>query len=57
MYQDIIFEKALDERKEENFVALKGEVKNVEKVIEKLLTKLLECTSSVTERDFNVCGI
>lgn len=57
MYQDLIFENALDETKEKNFNALKGEVKDVEKIIENLLTKLLECTSSVTERDFNICGV
>ncbi len=57
MYQDEIFESALKETKEENLNALKGEVKTVEKVIEKLLTQLLECTSSVSERDFHVCGV
>lgn len=57
MYQDEIFENALKESKEENFKALQGEVKTVESVIEKLLTQLLECTSSISERDFNVCGV
>ena len=57
MYTDEIFENALKETKEESFKALQGEVKTVERVIEKLLTQLLECTSSVSERDFQVCGV
>ncbi len=57
MYQDEIFESALKDSKEENLKALKSEVKTVESVIEKLLTQLLECTSSVSERDFHVCGV
>lgn len=57
MYTDEIFENALKETKEESFKALQGEVKTVERVIEKLLAQLLECTSSVSERDFHVCGV
>lgn len=57
MYQDEIFESALRETKEESFRQLQGEVKTVERIIEKLLTQLLECTSSVSERDFHVCGV
>lgn len=57
MYQDKIFNNALRESKEERFRALQGEVKTVERVIENLLTQLLECTSSVSERDFHVCGV
>lgn len=57
MYQDKIYEDALRARREENFQELKSEVKNVEALINKLLTQLLECSASVTERDFNVCGV
>lgn len=57
MYQDKIFNNALRESKEESFRALQGEVKTVERVIENLLTQLLECTSSISERDFHVCGV
>lgn len=57
MYQDEIFESALRETKEESFRQLQGEVKTVERIIEKLLTQLLECTSAVSERDFHVCGV
>lgn len=57
MYQDEVFENALKESREESFIALQDEVKTVECVIERLLTQLFECTSSISERDFNVCGI
>ncbi len=57
MYQDEIFENALKEAKEESFRALQGEVKTVEAVIERLLTQLLECSASISERDFHVCGV
>lgn len=57
MYQDEIFDNALKEAKEESFRALQGEIKTVERLIEKLLTQLLECSASVSERDFNVCGV
>ena len=56
MYKDEIFENALKSAKEEEFKALKGEVKQVEKVIERLLTQLLECTTFVAERDYHVCA-
>lgn len=57
MYQDEIFENALKDAKEESFKELQCEVKSVEMVIEKLLTQLFECTSSISERDFHVCGV
>ncbi len=57
MYQDKIFENAVSEAKEQNFMALKTDVKTVERLINKLLTQLLECSASVTERDFHVCGV
>ena len=57
MYQDKIFEDALRRSKEERFEQLKDEVKTVEKAIEKFLSQILECTASVSERDFNMCGI
>ena len=56
MYKDEIFENALKNAKEEEFKALKGEVKQVEKVIEKLLTQLLECSTLISERDYHVCA-
>lgn len=57
MYEDEIFNNALKEAREEKFRELKCEVKTVERVIEKLLTQLLECSASVSERDFHVCGV
>ncbi len=57
MYNDEIFENALKESREEKFLSLKGEVKGIEGAIERFLTQLLECSSSVTERDFNVCAL
>lgn len=57
MYQDEIFENALQETKAENLKQLQGEVKTVERVIERLLTQLFESTTFVSERDFHVCGV
>ncbi|MBQ8460653.1 hypothetical protein IJ541_11225 [bacterium] len=57
MYQDEIFENALRESREESFRELKNEVKTVERAIEKFLTQLLECSSLMSERDFNVCSL
>ena len=57
MYQDKIYEDALRAKKENEFSNLQGEVKTVEKLINRLLTQLLECSASISERDFNVCGV
>ncbi len=57
MYQDEIFDKSVQEAQIEGLRALKAEVKTVEKLIERLLTQLLECSSSISERDFNVCSL
>ncbi len=57
MYQDEIFEKALNEAREENYKELQKEVKTIENLIERMLTQFLECSTAISERDFNVCGI
>ena len=57
MYQDKIYEKALRDSNEEKFNDLKKEVKTVESLIEKFLTQMLECTASISERDFHACGV
>jgi len=57
MYQDEIFEKALNEAREENYRELRKEVKTIENLIERMLTQFLESTTAISERDFNVCGI
>ena len=57
MYQDETYDKAVKEAQIEGLKELKREVKSIEKLIERLLTQLLECSSSVSERDFNVCSL
>ena len=57
MYEDKIYENALKETKETNFKELKSEVKSVEAIIEKFLTQILECSASLSERDFHACGV
>lgn len=57
MYQDEVFESALKDAREENLANLKTEVKTVERVIERLLTQLLECSTSIAERDYHVYGV
>lgn len=57
MYNDEIFESALKESREDSFKELQCEVKTVERVIERLLTQLLESSSFVSERDFHVCAM
>lgn len=54
MYYDELFEKALRERREEGYSNLKTEISAMECAIEKFLNNVLECTSSISERDFNV---
>lgn len=54
MYHDEIFEKALSEIKEESYKSLKDEITSLETMFEKLLNKLLNCSSITAERDFNV---
>jgi len=54
MYHDEIFESAVREVKEENYIALKEEISSMERAIESFLSNILECTSSLSERDFHV---
>ncbi len=54
MYRDEIFENALRERREANYSNLKTEISSMEAAIEKFLNNVLECTASISERDFNV---
>ena len=55
--QDAIFDSEVEEARLEGLKSLKLEMKSVENLIDKFLTQLFECTSSVSERDFNVCGL
>jgi hypothetical protein len=57
MSQDEIFDNEVREAQIEGLRALKAEVKGVERLIEKLLSQLLECSSSLAERDFNACSL
>lgn len=57
MYEDALFEKAVKEAKEEEFSGLQCEVKDMEGLIERFLSQLLESTTSISERDFMVCGL
>ena len=54
MYEDEIFENALRESREQNYEHLKTELSSMELAIEIFLNSVLECTASVSERDFNV---
>ena len=54
MYCDEIFENALRERRETSYSNLKTEISSMELAIEKFLNNVLECTASVSERDFNI---
>ncbi len=57
MYHDEIFENALRDVKEESYQALKQEISSMESAIERFIRNVLECTSSKSERDFNVTSI
>ena len=57
MYQDEIFETAKQEARVTAIKGVQKEVKNIEQIIEKMLTHLLECSSTISERDVNVCSI
>ena len=55
--QDVMFDSEVEAARLEGLNSLKNEMKSVENLIDKFLTQLLECTSSLSERDFNVCGL
>lgn len=57
MYHDEIFENALRDVKEESYKALKLEISSMESAIERFIKNVLECTSSKSERDYNVTSV
>lgn len=57
MYEDTLFDSSVKEAQEAGLNSLKCEVKSVEAVIERFLSQILECTSTLSERDFLVCGL
>jgi len=54
MYRDEIFESALKEKRESAYAELQTEISGMELAIEKFLNNVLECTTFISERDFNV---
>ncbi len=52
-----MFDTEVEKAQKEGLISLKNEMKSVEKIIEKFLTQLLECSSLNSERDFNISGI
>ena len=54
MYHDEIFETALRDVREESYKALKEEIFSMESAIERFFKNVLECTTSKSEREFNV---
>ena len=55
--QEAIYDSDVEEAKLAGLNSLKSEIRSVESIIEKFLTQLFECSSSISERDFNVCGL
>ncbi|MFI3300827.1 MAG: hypothetical protein R3Y28_05335 [Candidatus Gastranaerophilales bacterium] len=57
MYRNENFRTTLEEVRDENFEPIKQEVSAMEQAIEQFLTKILECSSSVLERDCQFIGM
>ena len=57
MYHDEIFEKALNDVKEESYKALKDEISTMEVKIEKFLKNVFESSTCKAERDFNISAV
>lgn len=57
MYEDELYDKTVQEAQLEGLKELKREVKSIEMLIERLLTQLLECSASLSERDFNTFSL
>jgi len=57
MYHDEIFEKALNDVKEESYKALKDEISTLEMKIENVLKIFFESSTISAERDFNVSAV
>jgi len=57
MYHDEIFEKALNDVKEESYKALKDEISTMETRIEQFLKTLFDSSAFKAERDFNVSSV
>lgn len=57
MYHDEIFEKALNDVKEESYKALKEEISTMEAKIELFLKNVFESSTFKSERDFNISAV
>ncbi|MBO6087893.1 hypothetical protein J6P92_06070 [bacterium] len=57
MYHDEIFEKALQDVKEESYQALKDEISSMEIKIERFIKNVLESSTFKSERDFNITPV
>ena len=57
MYHDEIFEKALNDVKEESYKALKEEISTMENRIELFLKNLFDSSAFKAERDFNISAV
>ena len=57
MYHDEIFEKALQDVKEESYKALKDEISTMETKIERFLANFFESSTFKAERDFNISAV
>ncbi len=57
MYEDTFNDDSVKQAQEAGLNSLKCEVRTIEALIERFLSQILECTSTMSERDFLVCGI
>ena len=57
MYHDEIFEKALNDVKEESYKALKDEISTMEMKIENFLKNFFESSTFKAEKDFNISAV
>ncbi len=57
MYHDEIFEKALNDVKEESYKALKDEISTMEIKIENFLKNFFESSTFKAEKDFNISAV
>lgn len=57
MYHDEIFEKALNDVKEESYKALKDEILTMEAKIDRFMKNFFESSTFKAERDFNISAV
>lgn len=57
MYHDEIFERALQDVKEDSYKALKDEINTMEIKLERFLKNFFESSTFKAERDFNMSAV